>query len=256
MKKILHIIMLVTLTLTPVLAIIYFMFDGVLLWIIGGLALTLWAILVTFSEKVVLAFLGCREVIDRDYRSIFQCIKHEAYRRNVSAPKLYFHDSSQKKFLILQGYQSWTIVMDRELLFGLRENALKEFVAAVFDYRAMAGTKLNSQVMCLVACYGSIIHNFLRKVLFLKERGFLYKAFSSFALILLIPLALVLEKVSKSEIPLFKYPNLRELYFEKINAKNTKSYIDYFVEFLNNNVSLRYLLAAYLESYLEVREEV
>lgn len=96
--------------------ILWVTLSGALLWAGVAIYLIYLVILVGYSDRAVLFFLGAREVKSNDEPNFFRASAHEAYKLRVKPPVLYFYNGSQDRAFALENRSQVSLVISRQVL--------------------------------------------------------------------------------------------------------------------------------------------
>ena len=201
-----------------------------------------------YSDKLLLLFLGAREVIDSDHQKLFQVLKSEIYREVEEMPSIYLYSGHRLKAFVLNLRSSWAIVLDRRLLEKLSDSELKSLVRYFISYKKLSISK--SQTIGMgVSC--SIIRSvyWFWQALFSDTKKHFYKSAVFISFIMLKPLIEVILKLSVSYQKIDSDAELKSIYLQQDNIVQKKSFMEFMFLHLERDLNLRESTIEYLERF-------
>lgn len=226
-------------------------FEGSALYISIALILVSWLLVFINLHKLILVFLGAREIIDTDHQDLFQCIKFNVYSLNAKTPKVFSYSGTFKNCFILESESEWIIVLDKKLLQETSKEVLLDLVSYLFKYHQRGHGLLKTKVLGLLALYYSCLFGFFNNVLFLRPDTRSFKTLSTFFILMVRPVTLVLEKFLQRNNKVDAGENLRPLYLQCPLLKTS----DVFLELHSSEYpQVGKLLVDYIESFPVIRE--
>lgn len=90
--------------------------SSALLWVSIAFLLGFSVITATYSDKMVLYFLGAREVGANDQKVLSEAASQAAYKLSVQSPQLYFYNGIMERAFVLQNRKVTSIVISKSLI--------------------------------------------------------------------------------------------------------------------------------------------
>lgn len=226
---------------------LYLIFDELIFRVVIGLFLLLWAMIYFYIDKLLLAALRGREVVDTDYSNIFQCVKNQCYKTKEPLPKIYLYSGNQLKAFVLESRNEWTIVLDRRLVNMLDEAQTKSLVKYLFEFKMSGLALVQTKVMGIFVLIFNIIHLIFTKLFFLNESSRFFKVLLALIFALVGPIIKPLELLGKRKKLIHGDLELKSVVNQLVDE-----IIDYnkFITYhLISNIDPKKLLLEYLEGY-------
>lgn len=133
------------------------MLDLVLLLIVLG-----WTVTFLFLEKILLIYLGAREVIDTDEQKLFQRLKNEAYKSFEKVPKVYLYSGNSKRCFILQSRKNWNLVIERSFLKKLGDQEVEALIEFLFRYKKSNDSEVQVKAIGIMVIAYFLIYSLIR----------------------------------------------------------------------------------------------
>lgn len=117
-----------------------------------------------YLDKFVLVYLNAREVIDTDEQRLFQKIKNEVYKTTTPIPKVYLCNASHQCCFILASRNSWSIVIDKNLLRKMSESELEMLTEFLFRFKAAGNPLIQTKVMGMSVLLLALIYAMIKNI--------------------------------------------------------------------------------------------
>lgn len=229
--------------------IFYALFEGVLLLIIAAVWCVVWSVIFLYIDKLLLLFMGAREVIDVNHQYLFQSFKSEGYKNSEKTPKVFLYNGHAKKCFVFESRGEWTVLLDRRLVREISQEEVTDLVSFVYELKRRGIPWYQTKAMGLCAITFKLVSFLLGKVLFLNSKGHLYRVLSIFLLTLMRPLISPIEYFAKKEKSVEAREGLRAIYYELSDYKMNESYNGYINSYLEYGQKESVILRKYLEGY-------
>ena len=226
----------------------YLTFGGILR-IATILALSLATLFMTvFSDKIILLFLGAREITDFDQHDFFQILKTEVYKELEDLPAVYLYNGIEMKPFVFSLRNSWSIVLDRQLIERLDLNQTKALIKFLINNKKKSACKSQTIGMGVTSALIFFTYSFWKKISFGKENTF-FKAGIFMSFIMIKPLVEFILKLSTNNEDIICEPELKPVYMLITKDSYQKSFFEFMLNHLEADHKLSLGLVGYLESF-------
>lgn len=182
--------------------LIFFVFAGdARYFVLGGWSLA-WCVLYTYMDKIILFFLGAREIIDQDNQELFQQLKSETYKEFEKMPKVYLYSGKALKVFLLESRGEWSVVLERGLVSKLDEEKSKSLVKYLVNFKKKDVAWRMTKSHGLAALVLGLNFTLWAKVFIFNPKGKAKKIANVFALALLKPYVEAVIVLGKSSFAL------------------------------------------------------
>ncbi|MCO4753630.1 MAG: hypothetical protein KC478_04075, partial [Bacteriovoracaceae bacterium] len=140
--------------------LIFLTFNGALRGGMFILWFCAWVICYLYIDKIILFFLGAREIIDNDFQELFQQLKSETYKRFEKQPKIYLYSGRSLKCFVFDSRNEWSVVLDRKLASRLNSEQTKALVDYLVRYKKTSAPWRLTKSLGLVILTIGVIYSF------------------------------------------------------------------------------------------------
>jgi hypothetical protein len=85
-----------------------------------------------FSDKIILAILKSREMIESDHDHIFQLVKHLSFRNSMKTPSLYIYRGHFPKIFMLKSRSKYSLVFEESIFDRLTDKEIQHLLSFLF----------------------------------------------------------------------------------------------------------------------------
>lgn len=245
--KLIAFLLIYSIVYIPVAVASYLIFEPLGFLVFNSLGLISWFIGLFYIDKVLLLFLGAREVIDTDEHHFFQILKNNAYKNRVHVPKVYLYDGNLENCFLFESFSSWTIVLDKRLLERLNDESMEKLVEFFYRYHIKEGKGfLKTKAMGVSVVFYLSIYWLLKNLFLHKTKSRFFKAFAGFVIIMTRPFMYPFEFILKinSRVPV---DITLQQYSLRVEAQDTFS--DYLLGLIIENKRFNEMIIQYMEGY-------
>lgn len=235
-------------SLLPAIVMAFF-FDGMLRIAAVVTWIVLWCVTYAYLDKVILFFIGAREIIDQDSQTLFQQLKSETYRRFETEPRVYLYDGNALKCFVFESRGQWSIALDRALLGSMDQSQVKALVSYLVKYKKAGISWRLTKSYGLSALSLSLNSFFWSRLLMFKPESKPYKVLSFFTLVLLKPYIEAVLLTGRSSLTLDCDQALEPLKNISSELEPGLSFNEYLLANLLDSPNLRDLLLCRLEAF-------
>lgn len=210
--------------------------------------LTIWLAVFWYSDKLILLFLGAREVADADSQDLFQSIKSHAYRNHEKLPKVYLYTGHRVKSFVIEKFGSWSIVLDRSLIKNLDKEQTEALVAYIIEYKKKGYGKIQTIGMGVLAIILRFTYWFWDHISFDRESKF-HKLGIFISLIIIKPLVELILCLSKTNKRIEGTFPLKSIFMQVDRDIINRPFTEFMVYHLDSKFVLSSLIVEFLEEY-------
>ncbi len=214
----------------------------IILILVGVFLLTL------FSDKVILLFLGAREITDFDQHDFFQILKTEVYKELEDKPTVYLYNGVGAKPFVFSLRNSWSIVLDRQLVERLDLNQTKALIKFLIHSKKKSGCKSQTIGMGVTSTLIFFTYSFWKKLSFGRENTF-FKTGIFMSFIMMKPLLESILSLSTNKENIICDPELKPVYLLITKDSYHKTFFEFMLNHLEADHGLNTGLIGYLESF-------
>lgn len=231
------------------LVLIYLLLPGTTRLVVMLIYLIIYTLVFIYADKFILLFLGAREIIDADNKSLFQVFKGQCFNNYISMPKIYLYSGFRMKAFALDSGKDWVVVLDRNLIEGMNEEQLNSVVDFLLKIKMSNLARVQTKGMGVVAVILKLNYWFLESVLFMRKGTKSYRVVCFISLMFVKPLLefiFWITSINKS------YPcldSLKSTYYECLQSKKIDTFSEFIAMHLVDEVNYNLLLIEYLESF-------
>lgn len=235
------------LVLIPLLLLNFIIWDEKAFILFGSFTTIAWLIAYVYIDRILLAFLGAREVIGTDENTMFQVLKNNAYKNRCSIPRVYVYDGQSEHCFLFESLTRWTMVLDKTLLSQLDYEATEELVEFYYAYHL--GVKrgyLKTKALGICVLFYTLIYKFFAALFFQKTHNRYFKAAMSFFVIMFKPFIWPFEALLKSKRKITAGVSLKKF---SLRINQDYDFSQFLSEMVIENSSHKTLITQYMESY-------
>ena len=234
------------------------LFPGIILFLaLNGLTrfvallmlIAFWILCYVFIDKMILFFLGAREIIDSDNQELFQELKNQTYKAFETTPSVYLYSGNSLNCFILHSRKEWSVVLDRRLVSQMDSEQVGALVEFMVDFKkanlAWRFTKSVGLVISLI----SLIYWFWSRMFMLDQKGRPFKILAFFTLALFKPFFDAILLVGKGGASLECAQSLAPIVNMTRDLKPPFDYSQFLFDHIHDQKSGRELMIRYMESF-------
>lgn len=211
--------------------------------------LIIWVMIYSYLDKLILFFIGAREIIDADFQPFFQAFKNEIYRNFEKMPKVYLYTGQGVKCFVLESRHDWSVVLDRALVKKLND----EQVQALVEY--LVRFKKTEMGWRLTKSYGlsvftiRAVYWFWSRLFLLSPDGKWFRIMTFFNLILVKPFVEFFMSLSKGREFIICDNKLSPIIHLNKESQKDNSFGEFLFQHIHSQVSTKYLTIDFIETF-------
>lgn len=221
-----------------------------------GTWVTLWCLSYIYMDKIILFFLGAREIIDQDSQELFQQLKSETYKNFEKQPKVFLYPGNALKSFVLESRKEWSVVLDRSLVERMNKEQVKALVEYLVRYKKTNISWRLTKSNGLAALIVGLNYSFWSKLVMLDTRSKPYKVLSFFTLALFKPYVDGVLLAGKTSLRLECHESLEPLINVSKDMEPGLDYNQFLLDNLRDGANLRDLLLRRLEGFPVIERAV
>jgi len=231
----------------PVAVVSYILLDESIFIIFSCIALTSWLFIYIYIDRILLIFLGAREVIDTDEHRFFQVIKNNAYKNRVIPPRVYIYNGNYEGCFLLESFSKWIVVLDKNFMVNLSAESAEKLVEFFYSYhtKGVSGF-LKTKALGICVLFNAFIYWTMKYLFFQRTDSKLFKTFVTFAIIMTRPFLYPFEYLLRRSLKI-RVDNNLEQYSSQLKLED--SFIDFVSDLVLEERKLRALIVKYMENY-------
>lgn len=219
-------------------------------WILG------WCLSYVYLDKIILFFLGAREIIDQDNQELFQQLKSETYRSFEKIPKVYLYGGNGLKGFVLSSRSEWSVVLDRSLPERMSPEQVKALVNYLVRYKKTGISWRQTKSFGLASLFVGLNFSFWSKLLMLPQDSRAFKILSFFSLAISKPYVDAVMLPGKSSLILECHESLEPLINVSRELEPGLNFNQFLFSNLGDDVSVRDLMLRRLEGFPVIERAV
>lgn len=233
--------------LIPILVLNFILWNENTFLVLGSLSTLAWFFTYLYIDKILLAFIGAREVIGTDENMLFQVLKNQAYTNSTQLPRVYVYDGNSENCFLFQSLRNWTIVLDKNLLEGLDQEATEGLVEFFYLYhKTVRRAYIKTKALGICVLFYALIYKIFTNLFVGKTNNRVFKAIMSFFIVMFRPFILPFETILRSKKRLNADHSLKKF---SLNARSDFNFEVFLTELVLKNTSIGKLITQYIESY-------
>lgn len=236
--------------------VIFLAFSGPLRFVVLGVYLLLWCAAYTYMDKVILFFLGGREIIDQDNQQFFQQLKSESYKNFVKTPKVYLYGGHAPKCFVLESRKEWSVVIDRSLEKEMSLEQTRALVNFIVRFKKSKVAWRLTKSHGLATLVTGLSYWFLTKFLAMNTKGKVFKVVNFFVLAIFKPYLDAVLLTGKNKLQLEADQSLEPLINVGAQLDPGLDYNQFLLANLQEQINSKDLLIRRLEKYPVMEQAV